>query len=159
MAFYRTSDRIGLAMPAYIDGKSINDWNNAIYARDHKRVRETRGKAKDHECVICGVQACDWAYKHGTDKTDPDNYRPMCRLCHQDYDRPYWLKEERRKERERIERTAAYKGWTPERREAQRQKMLDKWSDPKECAKQSERCKRDKPWLARRETRWEGDSG
>lgn len=123
--------------------------NDAEYQRNHKRVRKVRGKVKDYNCK-CGRQARDWAHKHNTNPADPNNYEPMCRFCHKEYDRPEWLQEERRQEQARIENTNAFKGWTPERREAQRQRMLEKWSSKEERDKQAERARRDKPWRGRR---------
>lgn len=137
-------------MSRYIDGRSINKWNNAEYAANHNRVRKAKGKASDYPCVDCSKDARDWAHIHDKPKGDVNSYQPMCRLCHQAYDRAEWLIEERRRERARIENTAAFKGWTPERREAQRQRMLAKWNKPGERARQAKRCKRDKPWTGRR---------
>lgn len=120
------------------------------YIQNHKAVRSQRGKASLQICVSCGEPAKDWAWIHGMDPKNISSYDPMCRLCHQEYDRPEWLKEERRLERERIEKTSAYKGWSQERREAQRLRMLEQWSDPEERKKQAERAKRDQPWKGRR---------
>jgi hypothetical protein len=59
----------------------------------HRRVREARGKASEHECVRCaegGIvkQAAEWSQIHGTDGKDiRAHYRPMCRKCHRNYDR------------------------------------------------------------------------
>lgn len=126
--------------------------NSAKYQADHKRVRLVRGDVRLRDCIAdgCDDSARDWAWIHGKDPSDPENYRPMCRVHHQEYDRAEWLVEERKKERERIESGRSFKGWTPERREAQRQRMLDKWASPEERLKQSERAKADEPWKGRR---------
>jgi len=108
-----------------------------------------RGKVAEYLCS-CGEQARDWAHRHETDPAIPANYDPMCRSCHKAYDLLGWLKEERQLERDRIESGRSFKGWSPERREAQRQRMLEKWGSPEERAKQAERAKRDQPWRGRR---------
>lgn len=120
------------------------------YIVNHRRVRRVRGNAILQKCVECGGRAEQWAWIHGQDPEDPANYQPMCRKDHKAYDRPDWLVEERREERERIESGRSHKGWTPERREAQRKRMLAKWSDPEERAKQADRAARDMPWTGRR---------
>jgi hypothetical protein len=132
--------------------------NDAEYQANHKRVRMTRGQPWDFICVTrgCDKDGRDWAHIHDTDPTDPKNFRPMCRKCHKAYDRPEWLQEERRLKRKHIERTGAFAGWTPERRETQRQRMLSKWSDPKEREAQAERALRDQPWLDRRPSKGGG---
>jgi len=56
----------------------------------------------------------------------------------------------RSKQKETIKyHTGEKKGWTEERRELQRQRMILKWSDPEQRLAQAERAKRDKPWLGR----------
>lgn len=132
--------------------------NDAEYQRNHKRVRKVRGQARDQGCIRCDKDGRDWAHRHGTDPSQPDNYDPMCRLCHQDYDRPEWLKEERRLKREKTEAEPAFRGWTPERREAQRKRMLEKWADPAKRAAQAERAKADQPWKGRRPRTQGGDA-
>jgi hypothetical protein len=125
--------------------------NDADYQRLHKIVRRERGDAREYPCSnVCGRQAEDWSWIHGTDPANLKSYRPLCRYCHREYDRPQWLQQERLRERERIEATNAHKGWTPERREEQRQRMLQKWSQPGSREAQAERAKRDQPWLGRR---------
>lgn len=62
----------------------IFDPNN--YAGNHVRVRETRGKAAERDCVDCGKVAAEWSHTHDTDPTDPQNYSPRCNKCHRVYD-------------------------------------------------------------------------
>lgn len=72
------------------------------YSGAHGRVRAARGPASAHSCILCGKrQAKDWAYRHGdldqlTEatgreagapySTDPAQYWPVCRPCHQRWD-------------------------------------------------------------------------
>ncbi|UOW92984.1 hypothetical protein SEA_LEOPARD_81 [Mycobacterium phage Leopard] len=128
-----------------------SDTNSPEYQRNHKKLRQSRGQPWEYDCVDCKMRkGRDWAYIHDTDPSDVRNYKPLCRLCHQAYDRPAWLIEERRIERERIEQTNAFKGWTPERREAQRQRMLAKWAQPGAKEAQAIKCKSERPWESRR---------
>lgn len=58
------------------------------YHRNHIRVQAARGAASQERCVRCTDSAEQWAQVHGTDGTDPhQHYQPMCRRCHDDYDR------------------------------------------------------------------------
>lgn len=59
--------------------------NSAEYQRVHRLVRKKHGDPIGHRC-ICGSLADHWAWIQGFDPTDPDNYWPMCRSCHSDYD-------------------------------------------------------------------------
>lgn len=62
--------------------------NRRAYHRNHVRVHAARGPARDQRCVGCNSQALHWAQTHGTDGTDPlGHYRPLCRSCHEEYDR------------------------------------------------------------------------
>jgi hypothetical protein len=128
------------------------------YQQCHNRARREFGKASSYLCngEDCAKRAHDWAWVHDTDPWEPENYIPLCRACHQDYDRAEWLVEERKRERARIANTGAYKGWTPERREAQRQRMLGKWNQPGEREAQADRARRDRPWTGRRPKRGGG---
>lgn len=67
------------------------------YVNTHQRMRKAKGKASDHPCVDCGGPARDWSYRHdGTMRlidsvgspysTDPDDYVPRCKACHNVYD-------------------------------------------------------------------------
>lgn len=66
--------------------------DDAGYGSLHKRVRNARGKASEHDCVKCaenGMQkkADDWAQVHGEPGTDPwADYVPLCHSCHMLYD-------------------------------------------------------------------------
>ena len=55
----------------------------------HMLVERRRGKAKEYVCVEGGDHhtAHDWAHMHGTDREDYNNYQPMCRKHHNEYDR------------------------------------------------------------------------
>lgn len=70
------------------------------YQMAHQRVKKLWGVARDHPCVSCGADACEWSY----DGTDPDEledlymgylvryspwpefYMPMCISCHRNFD-------------------------------------------------------------------------
>lgn len=66
------------------------------YNSTHARVRRTRGRAAEHDCIHCGGAADDWAYIHGSpdEKVEAgrrfspsvENYMPLCRTCHRAYD-------------------------------------------------------------------------
>jgi hypothetical protein len=56
------------------------------YIRNHRRVHKKYGSASDYQCLLCFDPARDWAHMHGTDPADPDNYEPMCKTDHNDYD-------------------------------------------------------------------------
>lgn len=75
--------------------------DDITYASAHKRVTAARGRAKGHDCLVCGSRATAWAYRgdspneqtewreEGEFKTgllryspDPDDYDPLCWSCH-----------------------------------------------------------------------------
>lgn len=58
----------------------------ALYHRIHYRQRRTFGKAAEWPCCWCKWPAADWARVHGTPDSNP-LFQPMCRGCHQRYDR------------------------------------------------------------------------
>jgi hypothetical protein len=66
----------------------------------HYRLEQTRGKAREHQCIWCPNQASDWAYRWDTTKHEvlydsrnhpygPNlaDYDPACRSCHVNFDR------------------------------------------------------------------------
>ena len=55
------------------------------YHRIHYKIRTTWGNAREFTCA-CGAQARHWAHTHDTDRTDINNYTPMCISCHRKYD-------------------------------------------------------------------------
>jgi hypothetical protein len=64
------------------------------YATAHRMVASVKGPARTHPCAICGRRAHQWAYvgqRVGGERmpysTEPGDYDPMCRRCHQAYDR------------------------------------------------------------------------
>lgn len=74
------------------------------YSTAHHRVRARKGRASEHRCARCGDQAEQWAFSHAelsplreTEEReagqpyspDPDHYRPLCRSCHQGFDRAH----------------------------------------------------------------------
>ena len=63
--------------------------SKATYSAMHKRVVRTRGAA-DHcelrETAGCRSLTFQWAWIHGTDPGDVQNYRQLCRTCHVAYD-------------------------------------------------------------------------
>jgi hypothetical protein len=129
--------------------------NSAEYQAYHKAVRRKHGKPSEYPCSYyeCPRYGRDWAWQHDTDPANPDNYNPMCRLHHQEYDRPYWLKKEQADRRAEGER----KGWTPERRAAQSARAKEQWGDGTlSRTEQSRRALRDRPWTGRRPRRGGG---
>lgn len=84
------------------------------YREAHDRARRYFGRPPEHECVACGEQAEEWAYKNAsptghemtgpieverrkkhqkgtrtrkaTWSTNPLDYQPMCRPCHWEMD-------------------------------------------------------------------------
>lgn len=74
------------------------------YNAAHKRVAEVRGPAASHSCAECGSPAAEWSYSGfspdeqtglivTTESTtfrawspNPDDYSPLCWLCHAEYD-------------------------------------------------------------------------
>ena len=68
--------------------KGSNHWNykgnNAGYSAFHLRVQAKRGKAK--ECDFCGRKSwVEWANLLGYYE-DVNDYLPLCRSCHKNYD-------------------------------------------------------------------------
>jgi hypothetical protein len=60
----------------------------APYSANHNRVRKTRGPASAQLCEGgCQGRAYDWAYLHDTDPAEPASYVPLCRRCHNQYDK------------------------------------------------------------------------
>ncbi len=54
---------------------------------EHYNVQQERGKASTYLCEGgCQGRARDWAYVHGTDPKNVNNYVPLCRSCHKLYD-------------------------------------------------------------------------
>jgi len=76
--------------------------DNIRYRAAHVRVRVTRGRAADHQCMHCDDQAAHWAYDHADPaeklhsyrvgsralpfSLDPMHYLPLCRPCHKKFD-------------------------------------------------------------------------
>jgi len=70
-------------------GEESPDWKgvDVSYSRLHKWVVYHRGPANDFPCDHCGlVQAVDWANITHTYERELDDYMPLCRQCHSDYD-------------------------------------------------------------------------
>lgn len=71
------------------------------YLSMHDRIRNARGRARDHRCVDCGGRAREWSYNGGdVDELtevvavsplkyslDVARYSPRCKPCHVRYDR------------------------------------------------------------------------
>ena len=71
------------------------------YLQAHKRVSYFRGAAQKHQCIDCGSQAREWAYRggaaheftgtHGGSRLrwsgDPADYDPRCVKCHRGHDK------------------------------------------------------------------------
>jgi general stress protein YciG len=70
------------------------------YQGAHNNLKRLRGPASDYDCE-CGLPAKDWAYQYTGDpelrlengtkphSLDPDDYTPMCRSCHNRFDREH----------------------------------------------------------------------
>lgn len=66
------------------------------YAAAHDRVRRTRGRASQFQCVDCGQGAAHWSldrdsqhirFENGMPySTDRNDYQPRCVPCHKRYD-------------------------------------------------------------------------
>ena len=60
------------------------------YGRNHARVRAARGAPSQYECILCPdgkkKMAEDWATIQGTSGAVPDEFMPLCRQCHVNYD-------------------------------------------------------------------------
>lgn len=64
----------------------------------HSRLYRSRGAAKHFACVACGAPARDWAYQYTAGDSErvsssgqrfsdsTDDYAPMCRKCHVEFD-------------------------------------------------------------------------
>lgn len=74
------------------------------YHAAHQRITSRRGRASEHRCIWCPRQAEQWALGHTTANirrdttgkdsgkpysTGPNDYQPMCRTCHQRFDRKH----------------------------------------------------------------------
>jgi transposase-like protein len=59
---------------------------DAGYKAVHARLHRTRGSADHCENGCVSSRRYEWAHIHGTDPGDPQNYRPLCKPCHQKYD-------------------------------------------------------------------------
>lgn len=64
----------------------------------HSRLYRAYGMARDRACIECGKPARDWAYQYSSadEQVDAfgqrwsenlDDYAPMCRRCHVNFDR------------------------------------------------------------------------
>lgn len=83
--------------------KASDGSDDITYIAAHKRVERAKGKATEHDCLGCGEQAEQWAYRHGSPKErtestpgykimkryspDVNDYMPLCVSCHIKYDR------------------------------------------------------------------------
>lgn len=48
----------------------------------HKRINRSQGKARNFPCIDCGERACDWSSETEEYSTNPEEYKPRCRMCH-----------------------------------------------------------------------------
>lgn len=83
--------------------KNLNRYGDpeASYSAAHIRARKRWGDATDSDCFRCGVRARDLAYQHTAGASElrtpkgspfsmnPDDYRPMCGVCHSQLDRAH----------------------------------------------------------------------
>ena len=77
-------------------GEKNHMWrgDGASYMTLHARLYGHLGRASEHACVDCGMQAMDWSYDGDCPQervdpesgcaysTDPERYSPRCRSCH-----------------------------------------------------------------------------
>lgn len=72
-------------------GTSNSSWKGerATYYAFHSRVYTKYGPARAYGCCICGAndpgKSYDWANISG-DYNNPDDFAPMCRPCHRQFD-------------------------------------------------------------------------
>ncbi|GAB2695886.1 helix-turn-helix domain-containing protein [Kitasatospora kifunensis] len=62
---------------------------NAQYQALHMRVARARGRADHCEwraTAGCKSRKLEWSHVHETDPSVPQNYRSLCKTCHQRYD-------------------------------------------------------------------------
>jgi len=60
---------------------------DASYVAKHLRIRTARGHARDYLCDgCCGGRAQEWARRHDRSGDHPEDYVPLCRSCHNEYD-------------------------------------------------------------------------
>lgn len=82
-------------------GEDNKHWkgDDVAYSAVHRRLRVTRGPAKNFACCKCGTTARAWAYQHSAPdervcakvglpySTDLAHYEPMCHECHNQLDK------------------------------------------------------------------------
>lgn len=79
-------------------------WSHEItYTSAHRRIKNERGAAKEHECIVCHLPADEWAYMYAGGEyerfgprgsgvngsyysTRPMDYEPMCVKHHRQHD-------------------------------------------------------------------------
>lgn len=98
----RTGDPLSVAPPQVRESHAQWKGDRIGYPGMHIRVSRLRGPARDYSCVCCGNRARDWAYDHADPderiqvggvwdgmpfSLDPMHYRPMCKSCHNAFDR------------------------------------------------------------------------
>ena len=77
--------RQGEKMRAYRGEKCWNWKGNNISKRQiHWRIQRLKGKPDT--CTHCGKKAVDWANKDHKYSLNPNDYIPLCRKCHMNYD-------------------------------------------------------------------------
>jgi hypothetical protein len=85
----------------------------APYSANHVRVRKARGSASGQLCEGgCQGRAYDWAHLHSTDPASPASYVPLCRRCHNEYDKDA--------ERAGMARRSHNPGWVAYKKRARR---------------------------------------
>lgn len=103
--WWRTGHPLGLKQERGASGPDCVNWrgDDISYRAAHCRVTNAKGRAVEHDCVMCGQQASHWAYD-GSDpnqkweqfsnwphpipySTDVTRYHSLCRGCHLKVDR------------------------------------------------------------------------
>jgi DNA-binding CsgD family transcriptional regulator len=80
------------AAKRYQCGAQNHAWKGdmAKYQAFHLRLSQKWGKASEHGCSVCGThdpsKCYDWANLTG-DYANENDYAPMCRSCHRQYDK------------------------------------------------------------------------
>lgn len=72
--------------PGCVCNKHYKRWSLSEYNRNHRLVKEARGKAADQICIDCGEPAQEWSQRHDTDGSSIEDFDPRCKRCHREYD-------------------------------------------------------------------------
>jgi len=70
-------------------GKKHHFWKGekAAYSSIHDWIRAKKGNANEYKCLHCDKQAKDWANVDHLCSRNLEDYLPLCRKCHIEYDK------------------------------------------------------------------------